>query len=127
MFTRAPRTLAVTWKQRRLPGIMCDHRVAPRPVRRRKRRWCGRQRSPDRPPTLGVPGGPAPSRPRGLQLWGREVWGAAETSGSWALEERQEPGLEGGALGKRRCDMPRASCRESGECLPESDYSWDAG
>ena len=28
------------------------------------------------------------------------------------MEERRAPGLEGGAQGKRRCDTPRASCRE---------------
>ena len=29
-------------------------------------------------PTLGVPGGPAPSRSRGLQLWGAGVGGSGD-------------------------------------------------
>lgn len=77
-------------------------------------------------PTLGVPGGLAQGDPKAFSSGGGG-WGAAEPSGSWALEERRAPGLEGGAQGKRRCDMPRAPCRERGECFPELDCGWKAG
>ena len=36
MFSVALRTLAMTWKQLCLPGITCDRRAVPCPVRRRK-------------------------------------------------------------------------------------------